>query len=243
MRYLRKFNESRHEKYLKSSTYVNLGQDLFNDLFFDMEKSPGTEELNSSDLLQIEKLFTKYLKPELTGLQLVSRSLYPATGTSGKINQVNWKVEIPNGFRKDMSLAKYQDDYFLIQTELPVDASHLTLKGTKDIYFVKDWWLVDGWDGFEDWLQSSPYKQENNYDLLSAPINDYKNSKNIWAVGRRTNEWRTLMSDYNKIFTGYDYYLFDPKDDYHFGTIYLSGMVSEFKHDGSIDSLGRRKAG
>jgi len=233
MQYLRKFNESRYEKYLESSTYMNLGQDLFNDLFFDMEKDPGTEELTSNDLLKIERIFTKYLKPELTGLELVSRSLYSS-------NQLNWKVESQNGFRKDMSLAKYQDDYFLTQTELPVDASHLTLKGTKDIYFVRDWWLIDGWDGFEDWLQSSPYKQENNYDLLSAPINDYKDSKRIWAVGRKTNEWRTLMNDYNKIFTGWDYYLFDPRDDYHFGTIYLSGMVSELKHDGSIDSNGKR---
>jgi hypothetical protein len=150
MKYLRGFNESRHESYLKGYTYVNLNKDLFNDLFFDMEKSPGVEELTSHDLLRIERIFTQYLKPELTGLNLVSRSLYPATGTSGKINQVNWKVEFPNGLRTDMSLAKYSDDYFLIQTELPVDSSHLTLKGTKDIYFVKDWWLIDGWDGFED---------------------------------------------------------------------------------------------
>jgi hypothetical protein len=236
MKYLVRFNESRHHSYLTDSTYVNLGQDLFNDLFFDMEKSPGIEELSSNDLLRIESLFSRYLKPELTGLQLVSRSLY-----GGKTNQVNWKVEFTNGFRTDMSLAKYEDEYFLIQTELPVDASHLTLKGTKDIYFVKDWWLVDGWDGFEDWLESSPYKGENNYDLMSAPINDYEGSRNIWLVGRKTNVWRALMSDYNKIFTGSDYYLFDPTDDYHFGTIYLSGLVSELRHDGSIDHNGRRK--
>ncbi len=241
MKYLKSFqsqhlNESRYHSYLKGSTYVNLGQELFNDLFFDMEKSPGVEELSSDDLLRIEDLFSKYLKPELTGLQLVSRSLY-----AGKINQVNWKVEFPNGLRTDISLAKYQDDYFLIQTILPVDSSHLTLKRTKDIYFIKDWWLVDGWDGFEDWLQSSPYKRERNYDLLSAPINDYKDSTNIWITGRRTNEWRTLMNDYNKIFTGWEYYLFDPRDDYHFGTIFLTGMMSELRHDGSIDSSGRRK--
>jgi len=237
MKYLRKFNESRHHSYLKGSTYVNLGKDLFDDLFFDMEKEPGTEELTSDDLLRIENIFTKYLKPELTGLSLTSRSIYQLES----LNQVNWKVEFPNGLKRDIRLAKYSDDYFLIESNLPLDSSHLSLKGTKDIYVVTDWWLIDGWDGFQDWLESSPYKVGGNYDLLSAPINDYKNSKNIWSVGRRTNEWRTLMSDYNKIFTGYDYYLFDPKDDYHFGTIYVSGMVSEFRHDGSIDSFGRRK--
>ena len=241
MKYLRKFNESKHETYLEGFTYVSLQLDLFNDLFFDMEKDPGIEELTSNDLLRIERLFTKYLKPELTGLQLVSRSLYPATSSSGKVNQVNWKVEFPNGLRTDISLAKYQDDYFLIQTNLPVDSSHLSLKGTKDIYVLKDWWLIDGWDGFEDWLESSPYKSGKNYELLAAPINEYKDSKKIWSVGRKTNEWRTLMSDYNKIFSGHNYYLFDPKDDYHFGTIYISGSISELKHDGSLDYYGRRK--
>jgi hypothetical protein len=49
------------------------------------------------------------------------------------------------------------------------------------------------------------------------------------------------MNDYNKIFTGWEYYLFDTSDDYHFGTIYLTGMISELRHDGSIDSFGRRK--
>jgi hypothetical protein len=241
MKYLRKFNESKHETYLKGFTYVSLQIDLFNDLFFDMEKDPGIEELTQNDLLRIENIFTKYLKLELTGLSLASRSLYPATGTSGKINQVNWKVEFPNGLSTDIRLAQYSDDYFLIETNLPVDSTHLSLKGTKDIYVLKDWWLIDGWDGFQDWLESSPYKQKNNYELLSAPLNDYKDSKNISLVGRKTNEWRTIMSDYNKIFTGQNYYLFDPKDDYHFGTIYISGSISELKHDGSLDYFGRRK--
>lgn len=62
MKYLLRFNESRHHSYLKGYTYVNLSQDLFNDLFFDMEKDPGIEELGSNDLLRIEGLFSRYLE-------------------------------------------------------------------------------------------------------------------------------------------------------------------------------------
>ena len=111
-------------------------------------------------------------------------------------------------------------------------------QNNNDIFLKSINWFIDGWDGFTDWANSSPINESNNYDLLKYEINDYSRNKRALLVGKKTNEYRTLMYGYRKIGNDVQWHLFDDKG-YHFGTMY--NMDGSFKHDGSVDQFGRRK--
>jgi hypothetical protein len=70
-------------------------------------------------------------------------------------------------------------------------------------------------------------------------IKDYYNSKNIIAVGEKTNLLANMKERYDHDVNGDEIYFFD--NGYHFGTLYKEGRFLELKHDGSVNEYGRRK--
>jgi len=246
MKYLKRFNESVIEDYLKDKSFEEL--DITYSVIEELSEYPGPSALTESDYPKIERLLLKYFKPELTGSELKYRSIYSLGRLDPKdiMCRVNWKVEYPNEMRFGVTVTKYGDDYFFIKADgVPISGNtprkdyevRYPMKDD-DIFLRSSNWLIDGWDGFQDWVMSSPINESNNYDLLKYELKDYYGSRKIMLVGRKTNEYRTLMTSYRKIGNDVDWDLFD-EGGYHFGTMYNYGS---FKHDGSVDSFGRRKS-
>ena len=249
MKYLKRFNESAIEDYLGGQSFQEFDPGDTWNLLADLAKYPGPSALTESDYPKIERLLLKYFKPELTGAELKYRSIYSLGRLDPKdiMCKVNWRLEYPNEMRFDVTVTKYEDDYFFIKADgVPVSGNtprksfevRYPMKDN-DIFLKSINWFIDGWDGFTDWANSSPINESNNYDLLKYEINDYSRNKRALLVGKKTNEYRTLMYGYRKIGNDVQWHLFDDKG-YHFGTMY--NMDGSFKHDGSVDSFGRRKS-
>jgi hypothetical protein len=248
MRYLRKFNESVIDETLLGQTFqeVEIG-DTWN-LLDSLSKHPGPSLIHESEMNILEEILLSYYKPELTGAELKYKSIYSLGRLDPKdiMSKVNWKLEYPNEMRFDVNVTKFEDGYFFVKAEgvpvmgdtprKPTQVKHMMK--SDDIYLETRCWLIDGWDGFEDWVNSSPISESNNYDLLKYELKDYNESRKMLLVGRKTNEYRTLMTNYRKIGNDTKWHLFDD-DGYHFGTI--SNLNGEFRHDGSVDNFGRRK--
>jgi hypothetical protein len=249
MKYLKRFNESAVDEYLNGETFQEFDPGDTWNLLADLAKYPGPSPLTESDFLKIERLLLKYFKPELTGAELKYMLIHSLGRLDPKdiMCQVNWKVEYPNEMRFEVSVTKYEDDYFFVKSDGVPVSGNTPRKAFEVRYPMKDDdiflrsinWFIDGWDGFNDWAMSSPINESNNYDLLKYEPNDYSRNKRCLLVGKKTNEYRTLMTSYRKIGNDVQWHLFDDKG-YHFGTMY--NMDGSFKHDGSVDSFGRRKS-
>jgi len=249
MKYLKKFNESAIEDYLGGQSFQEFDPGDTWNLLADLAKYPGPSALTESDYPKIEKLLLKYFKPEITGAELKYISIYSLGRLDPKdiMCQVNWKLEYPNEMRFDVTVTKFEDDYFFVKSD-GVPVSDTTRKpwtvrhpmSSDDIFLESNNWFIDGWDGFNDWVNSSPINESNNYDLLKYDLKDYHESRKVMLLGIKTNEYRTLMTSYRKIGNDVSWHFFDDKG-YHFGTAFLTGGCY-FKHDGSVDSFGRRKS-
>jgi hypothetical protein len=253
MKYLKKFNESAIEDYLQGKSVQEFAPGETWYLLDDLSNYLTPSALTESDFPRIERLVKRYFKPELTGVEIKNKSIYSLGRLDPKdtMCKVNWKLNYPNKMIFDVTVIKYDDDYFFIKTDgLPV-SGNTQLRPYQVIYPMKDSdinmehgnWLIDGWDGLNDWVMSSPINESNNYDILKYKTRDYSNSRKVMIVGVKTNQYRTLMTQYNKIGRddrGHDWYLFD-EGGYHFGTIFGEGG-NYFRHDGSVDEFGRRKS-
>ena len=248
MKYLKKFNESAIKDCLQGKSFQDIdSRDTWN-LLEDLTKEPGPSELGEDEISILEEIILSYLKPELTGAELKYRSIHSVGRSDPKniMSTVNWKLEYPNEMRFEVSVTKYEDDYFFIKADGVPISGNTTRKYYNVRYPMKDDyiflrsinWFIDGWDGFEDWIQSSPINESNNYDLLKFEQKDYHESRKVMIVGKKTNQYRTLMTQYRKIGNDVNWHLFD-EGGYHFGTFY--NYDGSFKHDGSVDSFGRRK--
>jgi hypothetical protein len=248
MKYLKKFYESVIQEFLLGKTFDEVEPSESWYLLENLSKKPGPSALTESDYPKLLRLLTNYFKPELTGAELKYRSIY----SLGRLDpndimcQANWKVVYPNEMRFDVTVTKFEDDYFFIKTEgVPVSGNTARRAfdvkypmNDDDIFLRTSYWFIDGWDGFLDWVMSSPINESNNYDLLKYELEDYHESRKIMLIGRKTNEYRTLMTEYRKIGNDLHWYLFDDKG-YNFGTFY--NYDGSFKHDGSVDQFCRRK--
>jgi hypothetical protein len=248
VKYLRKFNESIIDETLHGQTFqeVELGDTW--KLLEGLSKYPGPSPLVESDYPKFERLILSYLKPELTGAELKHKLIYSLGRFTNKdiMCQVIWDLEYPNEMRYDVSVIKFEDEDFLIKIgavpvmgdtpRRPTQVKHMMK--SDDIFMETKFWLIDGSDGLEDWIKSSPINESNNYDLLKYELKDYNESRRILLVGKKTNEYRTLMTEYRKIGNDAKWHLLDD-NGYHFGTMYNTS--GEFRHDGSVDSFGRRK--
>jgi hypothetical protein len=249
MKYLKKFNESVIQEYLQGKSFQDIDpRDTWN-LLEDLTKEPGPSALDEDEISILEEIILSYLKPELTGAELKYRTIHSVGRSDPKniMSTVNWKLEYPNERRFDVRVTKFEDDYFFVKVNgvpvsgnTPRKAFEVRYPMRSDDIFLKyEDFFIDGWDGFEDWIQSSPINESNNYDLLKFEQKDYSESRRGILLGRKTNEYRTIMYGYRKIGNDVGWHLFDDKG-YHFGTMY--NYDSSFKHDGSVDSFGRRKS-
>ena len=250
MKYLKKFNESAIEDYLKGKSFQEFNPGDTWNLLADLAKYPGPSALIESDYPKIERLLLKYFKPELTGAELKYRSIYSLGRLDPKdrMSQVTWKVEYPNEMRFEVSVTKFEDDYFFVKSDgVPIsgntprkDYEVRYPMNDDDIFLRSINCFIDGWDGFNDWVNSSPINESNNYDLLKYELKDYHESRKVMLISRYSKEYSDLMTSYRKIGNDVNWHFFDDKG-YHFGTAFLTGGCY-FKHDGSVDQFCRRKS-
>ena len=118
---------------------------------------------------------------------------------------------------------------------MPV-ARYTNVTDSKD-YIAKqeEWYLIDGWDGFDDWAtKTTPYNKKTElFNLFTIPINDYKSADRI-----RPSLAHTITDEYYTIrdWSKKTNYFFD--NGFHFGT-----MVGRdyFYGDGTLQADGLRK--
>lgn len=249
MKYLKKFNESVIQEYLQGKSFQDIDpRDTWN-LLEDLTKEPGPSALDEDEISILEELILSYLKPELTGAELKYRTIHSVGRADPKniMSTINWKLEYPNERRFDVRVTKFEDEYFYLKVNGVPVSGNTPRKPFEvrypmrpdDIFLRYDDFFIDGWYGFDDWVKSSPVNEGNNYDLLKFEQKDYSHSRRVMLLGRKTNQYMTLMTQYRKIGNDVGWNLFDDKG-YHFGTMY--NYDSSFKHDGSVDKIGRRKS-
>ena len=102
---------------------------------------------------------------------------------------------------------------------------------------TEEWYLIDGWDGFNEWAtKTTPFnKRTELFELFTIPLNDY-NSKEIISKSFKD----TILMKYLTIrdWGSKRVYCFD--NGFHFGNIYHIGRADYFCGDGTLQPDGTR---
>ena len=243
MKYLKSFNklnESILDDILKGKTYQQIDDIDFDEIRDELKDTHGKEEFTESDIRKIRTLIEKYLCLDKTPFEIGSVEILERQ-VLGETNRNILEVEIKTG---DIDLGclvkifKYGDDYFVLDLVIPM-ARYTNVTDSKD-YIAKqeEWFLIDGWDGFDEWAtKTTPYNKKTElFELFTIPLNDY-NSKEIISQSFKN----TILMNYLTIrdWGSKRVYCFD--NGFHFGTILHIGKADYFCGDGTLQNNGLRK--
>jgi len=171
MKHLKSFNQLNESELWdifnrQNKTYMDLDEDEYDYMMDDLQEIKGRHKITEGDKQRILKILNGYLKPEVTGIEFngVSSKLVPNVLT------LYYKTEV--GIEPDFRINFYNDDYFVIQVNVPVVFP--TRVESESIAMVTLYCIIDGWDGFEEWAEkTTPYNDnEEMLSLLKSPLRE-----------------------------------------------------------------------
>ena len=241
MKHLKSFNqinESIFSDFIsKSKPYWDLDDDYYDYIRDELDDIKGRHTITDREKSKIERILNGYLRTEVTGM---------------KINEINQRephcidlyyegcVVKPC----DISVYCYEDDYFVLTMGIPVS----TPSGNKTQYIGMEefFYVIDGWDGFEEWAEkTSPYtKNQEMYKLLKSPLKDLRPTDYIEVPDGLSDN---LMKNYPYIrgWGARTFYFFDPsRGGEYFCRVEIRGTTRQNKYyyddDGTLLDDGTR---
>ena len=238
MKYLKSFqklNESLLDDLLQGKMYNQIDDIEFDEIRNELGDTYGKEEFTESDIRRIKGLVEKYLCQDKTPFEIGSVEILERN-VLGEILEVQIKTgDIDYGCL--VKVFKYGDDYFVLDLVIPL-ARYTSVTDSKSfISKTEEWYLIDGWDGFNEWAtKTTPFnKRTELFELFTIPLNDY-NSKEIISKSFKD----TILMKYLTIrdWGSKRVYCFD--NGFHFGTILHIGRADYFCGDGTLQPDGTR---
>ena len=204
MKYLKSFNQINeselwNEFTSQSKLYMDIDDVEYDYMMDDLQDIKGRHEITDSDKQRILRIINGYLKPEVSGIKF--------NGTTQRIpNALTIYYKTNVGIEPDFMIHCYNDDYFVIQVNVPV--VYPTRVEKESISMVSLYYVIDGWDGFEEWAEkTTPYNDnEQMYILLKSRLRELDSEmKSI-----DNNKFLELCRLYPHIRMGIrEYYFFD----------------------------------
>jgi len=170
MKYLKSFNQINeselwNEFTSQSKLYMDIDDVEYDYMMDDLQDIKGRHEITDSDKQRILRIINGYLKPEVSGIKF--------NGTTQRIpNALTIYYKTNVGIEPDFMIHCYNDDYFVIQVNVPV--VYPTRVEKESISMVSLYYVIDGWDGFEEWAEkTTPYNDnEQMYILLKSRLRE-----------------------------------------------------------------------
>ena len=242
MKYLKSFNrlnESLLDDILQGRMYDQIDDIDFDDIRVELKDTYGKEEFTESDIRRIKAIVERYLCQDNTPFEIGSIEILDRQ-VLGETNRNILQVKIKTGdidYGCVVKIFKYGDDYFVLDLVIPM-ARYTNVTDSKSfISKTNEWYLIDGWDGFNEWAQkTTPYnKRTELFELFTIPINDYKSGDKIRSsLAHTINDEYYTIRDWSKRTN----YFFD--NGFHFGTMVQKGREDYFYGDGTLQSDGSR---
>ena len=242
MKYLKSFNrlnESLLDDILQGRMYDQIDDIDFDDIRVELKDTYGKEEFTESDIRRIKAIVERYLCQDNTPFEIGSIEILDRQ-VLGETNRNILEVKIKTGdidYGCYIRIFKYGDDYFVLDLVIPLDRYTTVTDSKSFISKTNEWYLIDGWDGFNEWAQkTTPYnKRTELFELFTIPINDYKSGDKIRSsLAHTINDEYYTIRDWSKRTN----YFFD--DGFHFGTMVQKGREDYFYGDGTLQSDGSR---
>jgi hypothetical protein len=242
MKYLKSFNrlnESLLDDILQGKMYQQIDDIDFDDIRVELKDTYGKDEFSESDIRRIKAIVERYLCQDKTPFEIGSIEILDRQ-VLGETNRNILQVKIKTGdidYGCSIKIFKYGDDYFVLDLVIPM-ALYTTVTDSKPFISKKEFWfLIDGWDGFNEWsTKTTPYNKNTElFDLFTIPINDYKSGDKIKSsLGNTIVDQYYTIRDWSKKTN----YFFD--DGVHFGTMVQKQKEDYFYGDGTLQSDGSR---
>jgi hypothetical protein len=236
MKHLKSFNQINESELWnifnrQNKTYMDLDEEEYDYMMDDLSDMKGRHQITESDKQRILKILNGYLKPEVTGIELKDIALRVP-----HVLTLYYKTNC--GINPDFRINFYNDDYFVIQVNVPVAFP-------KSISMVTLYYVIDGWDGFEEWVEkTTPYTQNQEmYKLLKSPLKDLRPTDYIEVPDGLLNN---LMKNYPYIrgLLNRNFYFFDPsRGGEHFCKVEIRGTTKQREYyydDGTLLDDGTR---
>ena len=171
MKHIKSFNQINESTFgdfiSQSKPYWDLEDVEYDYIRDELDDIKGRHTITDREKSKIERILNTYLHTEVTGMKI------------SEINQtephyIHLWVEGCIIKPCDISVYCYEDDYFALTMNIPVS----TPPSNKTQYIVMEefFYVIDGWDGFEEWAEkTSPYTQNQEmYKLLKSPLRDLR---------------------------------------------------------------------
>ena len=176
MKYLKSFNQINESEIWdifnrQNKTYMDLDEDEYDYMMDDLSDIKGRHQITESDKQRILRIIDSYLKPEVSGIKF--------NGTTQRIpNALTLYYKTNVGIEPDFLVHCYNDDYFVIQVNVPV--VYPTRVEKESISMISLYYVIDGWDGFEEWAnKTTPYNDnEQMYILLKSRLRELDSEMN-----------------------------------------------------------------
>jgi len=170
MKYLKSFNQINESELWNifnrlNKTYMDIDESEYDYIMDDLSDMKGRHQITESDKQRILRIINGYLNPEVSGIEL--------NGTTQRIPHVLTLYYKTNcGIEPDFRINYYNDDYFVLQVNVPVVFP--TRVESESIAMVTLYYVIDGWDGFEEWAKkTTPYNDnEEMLSLLKTPLGE-----------------------------------------------------------------------
>ena len=247
MKHLKSFNQINESTFgdfiSQSKPYWDLEDEDYDYIIDELDSIKGRHTITDREKSKIERILNTYLHTEVTGMKI------------SEINQTEphyIHLWVDGCIIKpcDISVYCYEDDYFVLNMHIPVS----TPPSNKTQYIVMEefFYVIDGWDGFEEWAEkTSPYTQNQEmYKLLKSPLRDLQFYREMHH--RPTdyiepdNLLYNLMKNYPYIrgWGARTFYFFDPsRGGEHFCRVEIRGTRKVNKYyygDGTLLDDGTR---
>lgn len=170
MKHLKTFNQINESELWNifnrlNKTYMDIDESEYDYIMDDLSDIKGRHQITENDKQRILKILNGYLKPEVTGIEFNG-----FTQTNPHEVSVYFKTKV--GIEPDFLVHCYNDDYFVIQVNVPV--VYPTRVEKESISMITLYCIIDGWDGFEEWAKkTTPYNDnEEMLSLLKTPLRE-----------------------------------------------------------------------
>ena len=241
MKHLKSFNqinESIFSDFIsQSKPYWDIDDIEFDDIRGELDDIKGRHTITEREKSKIERILNVYLRTEVTGMKILD-----IRQTEPHCIDLHYNL---GGFEVDteISVYCYEDDYFVLNIHIPVS----TPPSNKTQYIVMEefFYVIDGWDGFEEFVEkTSPYTQNQEmYKLLKSPLGDLRLTDYIEVPDGLLNN---LMKNYPYIrgWGARTFHFFDPsRGGEYFCRVEIRGTTRQNKYyydDGTLLDDGTR---